>query len=171
MTFTELQWVDWAIAAIVLVSTLISFKRGLFREALSLVIWTLAVIISIVFHEQLSAVLSPYIESVSLRKVADISSLFVICLIVGGLVSLLVSQLIKITGLSGIDRLLGMIFGLLRGIVVVIVIILIARNLFPLQEEVWWDKSVLLPHILRLEAWTVTAAAEIRDLIMPLMAK
>ena len=49
MTLTAFQWIDWVITIIVLVSTLISLKRGLFKEALSLVIWSLAIFISVVY--------------------------------------------------------------------------------------------------------------------------
>ncbi len=169
MTLTAFQWVDWVITIIIVISTLISLKRGFFREALSLAIWVFAVIISVIFHEQLAVLLQAYIDSPSLRKVTAIISLFILCLIIGGLFSLIVKQLIKLTGLTGTDRLLGMIFGCLRGIVVVVVLVMIGKNLLPLQEELWWEQSVLLPHVVRLESWTVTMGVQIRDFLLPLI--
>lgn len=162
-------WIDWALAAIVLVSALISLKRGFFREALSLVIWVMAVVISLMFHEQLAVWLQPYVDSPSLRKVCAIAGLFTLCLLLGGLVSFIVAQLIKMTGLTGMDRLLGMIFGALRGVIVVVVLLMVVQQLLPVTQEIWWQHSLLIPHFLRLENWTVSVAFAIRDLIMPLL--
>lgn len=169
MTLASIQWVDWVIAAIVLVSALISIKRGFFREALSLAVWVFAIVTSVIFHEQLAVLLQPYIDSASFRKVAAIISLFLTCLLIGGLFSLIVKQLIKLSGLSGTDRFLGMVFGSLRGVVVVVVLLMICDNLLPLREEIWWQKSLLLPHVIRLESWTLTMGTEIKDLLLPLL--
>lgn len=169
MTLAAFQWVDWVITVIVVISTLISLQRGFFREALSLVIWVFAVIVSVVFHEQLAILLQTTIESPSLRKATAIICLFVLCLIVGGLLSLVIKQLIKLTGLTGTDRLLGMIFGCLRGIVIVIILLMIGKNLLPIQDEIWWERSVLLPHVTRLESWTVSMGIHLRDILLPLL--
>jgi membrane protein required for colicin V production len=163
------QWVDWAVIVIVLVSTLISLKRGFLKEALSLVIWFLAVMITMVFHKQLEVLLQPYIESPSLTKLAAILSLFVVCLFVGGLFNLLMSHLVEFTGLSGTDRLLGMIFGALRGVIVVLLVLMVSKNILPVDEEVWWRESILIPHVVRLESWVEIVAGQVRSLFTPLV--
>lgn len=169
----SLNWLDWVLLAIVVISTLISLKRGFFREALSLVIWVLAVFISVVFADHLAVTikpwLAPHVESPSLLKVIAIVSMFVLCLLVGGLLSLLLSQLIRLTGLSGTDRLLGTVFGALRGALLVLVLLMVGQKLLPLSQEFWWQQSSLVPHFLRLESWTVSMAVQLRDWLLPLL--
>lgn len=165
------NWVDWVLLALVAISSLISLKRGFIREALSLVIWFASIILSLMFYKPLAQLLQPYIDSPSLQQIAAIGGLFVICLIIGGLCSFLLSQLVAATGLSGTDRLLGMVFGALRGVVVVVVVLMIGKKILPLEQEVWWQQSMLLPHFLRLETWTVSAALYLKDLLVPLFAQ
>ena len=164
-----LNWLDWAILAIILVSTLISVKRGFFREALSLFIWLFAIVASVMFSDQLAVLLQPHIDSPSLAKLLAMVCLFVLSLIVGGIVSLLLSQLIRFTGLSGTDKLLGTVFGALRGVLVVIVTLMIARNMLPLEQESWWKASLVAPHFLRMETWMVSMATELKDMVLPLI--
>ena len=102
-----MNWADWVIVAIVTVSSLISVLRGFVKEAISLAIWALAFFIAVVFHERLAIVLQGTIASASLRYLLAFSGLFVATLVVGSLVKLLVSELVRMTGLSGADRLLG----------------------------------------------------------------
>lgn len=162
------HWVDWVLLFIVAVSAGISLKRGFFKEAFSLLVIVIAVVISIMFHEQLAILLSPYIDSPSLRKLAGFGGLLIICMVMGGLINMLLSQLIHITGLTGTDRFLGMIFGALRGVVVIVVLLMIGKTMLPLNHEQWWLQSQLIPHFLMLESWIVSAAYYLRDLIVPL---
>ncbi|CAA0091036.1 Colicin V production protein [BD1-7 clade bacterium] len=165
-----LSWLDWAIIAIILVSTLISVKRGFFKEALSLFIWIFAVVASVMFADQLAVVLTPYIDSASLAKIAAMAILFILSLVVGAIISMLMSQLIKITGLSGTDRVLGMVFGALRGVLVVLVVLMIGKHVLPLEQESWWQASVIAPHLNRMETWMVTMATQLRDMVLPLVS-
>lgn len=170
----SLSWLDWVLLAIILISSLISLKRGFFREALSLAIWFFSIMIAVVFSEHLAVLLQPLlapnITSPSLLKVIAIVVMFVLCLLVGGLCSLLMAQLIKITGLTGTDRLLGTVFGALRGTLVVLILLMVGQKILPLAQEFWWQQSVLVPHFLRLETWTVSIAIELRDWLLPMVA-
>lgn len=165
------NWVDWVLLAVVVVSALISLKRGFLREALSLLIWFAAILLSLMFYKPLAILLQPYIESPSLQQIAAIIGLFVLCLLVGGLLSFLLSQLVALSGLGGTDRLLGMVFGALRGVIVVVVVLMLGKRMLPLEQEVWWQQSQLLPHFLRLETWTVSAALYLKELLVPLFAQ
>ncbi len=167
-------WLDLVLLAIVCVSSLISLKRGFFREALSLLIWIFSLVAAVVFSEHLAVFLKPYLATIvsspSLLKVIAIALMFVLCLLVGGLCSLLLSQLIKLTGLSGTDRLLGMVFGALRGMLVILILLIIGQKMLPLAQEQWWQESILIPHFLRLETWTVSMAIQLRDWLLPMVA-
>ena len=163
-----LNWADWVLVAIVLISALISLKRGFIKEVLSLVIWLFAIVLSIMFHEQMAVIMQPYIESPSLRKLVALFSLFVLCLVVGGFFNFLLSQLVHWTGLTGTDRLLGMVFGALRGVVLVVLLMMI-RTVLPLDQEQWWQESILIPHFQRMESWVMMQGLAIRDFIMPML--
>jgi len=166
--FEQFNVLDWLIIIVISMSAILSFVRGFFKEALSLVIWLVAIVISFTFYPNMAKVLAPYIESASLRQVAAIASLFVICLMMGALISFIIGQLVQITGLGTFDRLLGMIFGLLRGVVIAVLVLMVIRNALPVHQELWWQHSILAPHIVRLESSIMLLVMNVRDLIFPL---
>ena len=138
-----LIWIDWVIIALIAVSTLISLKRGFVREALSLVTWVGAFIIARTFHPQMQSLLESTVETPLVRLIAAFAILFFGTLIVGAIINNMIGHLVRATGLSATDRVLGMGFGLLRGVVVVIVAIAFTRYT-PLAEDTWWRTSVIL---------------------------
>ena len=150
MAFT---WVDWAIIAIIAISSLISLKRGFVKEALSLVTWIIAGVVAWMFGGALSQHLTEFIEMPSARVIAGCAILFVATLLVGALVNFLISELIRVTGLSGTDRFLGMVFGGARGALLVVVLTGLL-SLAPVQQDPWWQQSSLLPHFLMVADWS-----------------
>ena len=150
MAFT---WVDWAIIAIIAISSLISLKRGFVKEALSLVTWIIAGVVAWMFGGALSQHLTEFIEMPSARVIAGCAILFVATLLVGALVNFLISELVRVTGLSGTDRFLGMVFGRARGALLVVVLTGLL-SLAPVQQDPWWQQSSLLPHFLMVADWS-----------------
>ncbi len=144
--------VDWVIVCIVIVSTLISIKRGFVKEALSLATWIAALIVGRLFAGQLSTLLVDYIDTPSVRLGIAFAALFAATLIVGAMVNHLLSEFVKMTGLSGTDRVFGMVFGLIRGGVIVLVLIMILQPT-PLSEDPWWQQSSLIPHFVQIIEW------------------
>lgn len=155
-----MNWADWVIVAILVVSSLISLKRGFVKEALSMVNWVLAFIIAMTFGEQLSSLLVDHISTPSVRDMVAFALLFAATLIVGALVSYLIGELVRLTGLSGTDRLFGMIFGLVRGFIVVMAILLIVPGIIPIDQDTWWKESVIIPHLMEFEGWCRVIASE-----------
>jgi membrane protein required for colicin V production len=146
-------WVDWAIIAIIAVSSLISLSRGFVKEALSLVTWIIAGVVAWMFGGALSQHLGAYIETPSARVIAACVLLFVLTLLVGALINYLIGELIRVTGLSGTDRFLGMVFGAARGALLVVVAVGLL-SLGPVQQDAWWQQSALLPHFLLVADWS-----------------
>lgn len=147
------NWVDLVIVAIVLISSLISLSRGFVKEALSLVIWIFAGVVAWMFGGSLAHHLQPYIDIPSVRTIAACALLFVVTLLVGGLINFLLAQLIRATGLTGTDRLLGMIFGAARGLFLVVILIGLL-SLAPVEQDTWWQQSTLIPHFLLIADWS-----------------
>jgi membrane protein required for colicin V production len=134
---------DYVVAGIIAVSALIGLARGFVREILSLVIWGVAVVLALTFSEQFADALPRRIEGDALRFVLAFALIFVGVLIAGGIVQWMLKQLISTTGLSGTDRLLGLLFGGLRGAVVCIVAVIALRPM--VAEQSWWRASRAVP--------------------------
>jgi membrane protein required for colicin V production len=148
-----LTWVDWAIIAIIVISCLISLKRGFVKEALSLVTWIIAGMVAWMFGGALAQHLTEFIEVPSVRIIAGCAILFVATLLVGALVNFLISELVRVTGLSGTDRFLGMVFGGARGALLIVVLTGLL-SLAPVQQDPWWQQSSLIPHFLIVADWS-----------------
>lgn len=157
---------DWILLGILLVSSLISLKRGFVKEALSLVIWVLAFGVAMIFAPQLGVVLAEYIPIESLQEKAGFALLFVAVLIVGSLVSKLIGQFIKMTGLSGTDRLLGVIFGFFRGVVLLLSVFVLLPKVLPIEEDTWYKESIVIPRIMILEEWGTNTSSELREWLL-----
>lgn len=137
---------DWVILGVALLSVIVGAVRGLFREALSLVIWAAALILAALFADPVSASLQRWIEAESLRYPLAFAAVFVAVLLLGAVVQHGVGLLVEATGLSGLDRVLGTLFGLLRAGVLLVVLAAVLDPLFTAQ--IWWQESRLLPHLL-----------------------
>ncbi|EPA98994.1 CvpA family protein [Pseudomonas umsongensis] len=150
MPFT---WVDWAIVAIVAISALISLSRGFVKEALSLVTWIIAGAVAWMFGGSLSEYLVGYIQTPSARIITGCAIMFVATLIVGAMINYLIGELVRVTGLSGTDRFLGMAFGAARGVLLVVVAVGLL-SLGPVQQDEWWKQSQLVPKFLLVADWS-----------------
>lgn len=140
---------DLVILGICLVSMLVSLFRGFIREAFSLVVWFLAIYAGLLAADPLSERMQPWIEMPSVRVIIAFVGVFILVLVVGGLINYLLGKLVSGTGLSGTDRLVGALFGALRGAAIVLVAVLVAR-FTPFPEDPWWQESRLLPEFERL---------------------
>ena len=129
-------WIDYAILAVVGISTLISLVRGFVKEAVSLVIWISAFFIASQFYVNLSSLLTS-IPDQTLRNAAAIAILFITTLILGALVNYLIGQLVSKTGLSGTDRVLGLVFGALRGVLISSAALFFMDAFTPASSTMW----------------------------------
>ena len=145
-------WIDYAIIGLIGISAMIGLFRGFVREALSLTTWALAFWVGLSFSRDFSIYLKPVIDLPSARMAASFVILFLLTLILGGLIVYLLAQLVDKTGLTGSDRLAGLLFGIGRGIVVVAVIVLLA-GLTPLPADPWWKDSQLIAPFQSVALW------------------
>lgn len=150
-----LIWIDYTIIGIIALSAMIGVIRGFVREALSLVLWSLAAWVGTSFAREFSVYLETSISHPSLRIAASFGILFITTLILGGLLGFLVTKLVSATGFSGTDRMIGLCFGAARGVVIVSIMVLVA-GLTPLPEDPWWKESQLIPPFQKLSMWLRT---------------
>lgn len=153
MNWQAFTWLDWGIVSIVGLSTLFSLLRGFTREALSLLGWIAAFVLANLFASSVASQLSGAIENLSARYIAAWLLVFAGTLVAATLLASLVGQLVKATGLGTLDRLLGMIFGFARGLVIVLVLVFLARELLAPRDQQWLYQAQLMPQIDALMNW------------------
>ncbi|KAA6187015.1 CvpA family protein [Thiohalocapsa marina] len=137
-------WVDYVIIGVIALSAIIGLARGLIREVLALAVWVCALLAAWFFYGPVATQLEPWIATPSVRLGAAVIILVFGVLLLGALLGWLLSMLVDATGLTGTDRLLGMVFGAGRGAVVVALVVFLAA-LTPIVEDPWWSQSQLLP--------------------------
>lgn len=117
-----------------------------------MLIWVVAIWIGLTYSREFSAYLETFITYPSARIAASFAVLFLLTLVVGSVISFLLGELVKKTGLSGSDRFAGMIFGVARGMVVVSILVVLG-GLTPLPHDPWWKESKLIPPFQSLALW------------------
>jgi membrane protein required for colicin V production len=138
-----MNWADYCIIAALALSVLMGLWRGFIGEVLALACWVLAFWVAWQFGDKLAAQFGS-ITLPSARLLLGYAICFFTVLIAGAIVSFLMRKLIAGSGLSGSDRMLGMVFGLVRGLAVVTLAVLIL-GFTPMPRDPWWRQSQLLP--------------------------
>lgn len=133
---------DYAILAVVLASGLLGFVRGLIKELMSLVAFVAAFIAALWWGPEAATWLSSLIDNSLLRSAVAYAAVFILSLLSVGLINMLLSALIEHTGLSPADHGLGMVFGLMRGVLIILVLVIVA-GYTQLPSEPWWRESNL----------------------------
>jgi membrane protein required for colicin V production len=136
---------DAFIVLVVLGSTLIGLLRGFVREAVSLVFWILAIWAAWKFGPIIEPHLGGLLADTSVAPWIGRLVILVLVLLVGWIVGMLLSYFTRSLGLGAMDRVLGLLFGILRGVVLVGLIV-IGAELLHLNQEEWWGRSKLIPY-------------------------
>lgn len=142
----NLIWIDWVILGILLVSTIMSVARGAVRESIALASWIVGVYLAFIWTPQYQDLLKAYVETPEFRYGLTFMGILILVLIAGGIAAFFLSKLIGIIGLSGLDKIFGIAFGVVRGLFLVVLAVAAARfTSWPQQD--WWQDSVALPKI------------------------
>jgi membrane protein required for colicin V production len=142
-------WIDWLILLVILLSAVVSVVRGFFREAISLTGWIIAIWLGLAFSGDIAAQLAKIISVPSVRIIMAFSMVLVFVLVLTALAGHFATLVVKKTGLTGTDRVLGVVFGVARGAVIVGILVLLA-GLTALPKDPWWREATLIPHFQRL---------------------
>ena len=156
MQLSQWTFLDFLCACIVLVSIGLAVTKGLVREIVSLVALIGGFILAVLYYHSLGSMLVEFCRTDSVANFVAFLIIFIGCILIGAMASFLVNRFMKAASIKWIDRLLGGIFGLLRGwaIASILVVALIA---FPVREHVI-SQSVLAPYLLagaRAAVWLV----------------
>ena len=132
----NIVFADFVIGSLILLSSFYGLYRGLVRELISLIAWITAFFVAIFFSPSLAILLDPDWAGETLRLVFSFSAIFVGVLIFSSIIQFIMSKFVSLIGLGGLDRVLGLIFGLLRGLIISMTILVLFREFLPLGDWV-----------------------------------
>lgn len=136
-------WVDWFLLTALLVSILIGVWRGFTREILGLATWVVALLAAFLLSPVAEAQLHSHIAVESVRRAAAYGIVFFIALLLGGVVTHVLSTLVRKSPLSGLDRTVGGGFGLIRGVLLAVIVVWLV-GLTPARQDTWWKQSMFV---------------------------
>jgi membrane protein required for colicin V production len=160
---------DWILVAIIATSSVFGLLRGFVKELLSLASWVAAFFVARLFSFKLSNFMMDWIDQPQFRVIAAFVILFAATLVVGALINNVFSRLVSATGLTGTDRLFGMVFGVVRGGLLVIVMVSLL-SLTPVSNDEWWQSSLIIPHFILVDEWSYkmsSSASGLLDMLQP----
>ncbi|TAK90891.1 MAG: CvpA family protein [Burkholderiaceae bacterium] len=138
--------IDWLVVLILLCSIVISLLRGLVKEVLSLVAWVVAFVLANAYGETVAQWLPGSLPGQLVRMMVGFAAVLILVLLLGALVNKVLGALIQAGGLSFADRGLGGLFGLARGVVIVLILALFA-GMTELPKQPIWRNALLTPLI------------------------
>jgi len=155
-----MNWPDYAILAVIAVSTLVGLLRGFIKEVFALLVWAAAFLLAYHFAGGVAGLMEGSVSLPSARLAMGFAGVFISVLLVGGLANYLLGRLVETTGLSGTDRLLGGAFGAVRGLALVLTLLLVA-GLTPLPADPWWQESRTIARLMPLVEWAASYLPEV----------
>ncbi|WP_216782371.1 CvpA family protein [Candidatus Profftia tarda] len=145
-------WIDWVIISIISFSAVISLIRGFVQETLSLLTWSTAFFVASYFHTYL-AVYFTHFEDALVRNGIAIAILFLVTLIAGAIVNYIMTSFVDKTGLRSTDCILGIFFGLLRGVLMVAAMLFFLDTFTSASQSAGWKNSHIIPHFSYMISW------------------
>jgi membrane protein required for colicin V production len=135
---------DYLVLFVLLSSVVISTMRGLVKEILSLLGWVVAFVVANAYGAALAPMLPSMIPGEAVRLMVAFVALFIGVRILMGLLTLAVDAAVKASGLSLADRGLGGLFGLARGIVIVLFAVILC-GMTSIPQQAFWKNALLSP--------------------------
>lgn len=158
--------IDIIIAVALVASIVVGLVRGFVKEALSIVTLLVAIWAALYFGPVVGGVSKSWLSSAELQIWFGRVLVFGVILAVGGLLGWGISKLVRVSMLGGLDRMLGSLFGIVRGILLVAVFV-IGGQFAGFDNDGWWLKSRLLPHFEVVADWIKVLAPKGYELIIP----
>jgi len=152
LSFFHSTWFDVVLLVIIGASVVASFFRGFIKEAVSLVSWIVAIILALKFSPVVSEKLLSWLPTSVVAYMSAFILIIIIVLIVGMVISKCIKIVATITGLGIVDKILGSVFGLVRGVLVASLIIMLI-NLTSFASSAWFKDSAMKTVLKRPEAW------------------
>ncbi len=143
---------DFVIFAVVGISLIISFFRGIIREAISLVVWVIALMAGLKYSADLGGLIFPNMKSPEMSYILAFIIIFLFAIVIGMVVSAIVRAMLDKTGLSMLDRLLGALFGFARGVLLVAMVLMFV-SMSSWKDESWITNSFAVTKMQPIVQW------------------
>lgn len=157
---------DIVIAVAVAISVIVGFARGFVKEAMSVASLLIAIWAAFNFGSHAAALSESFLSSSGLQIWFGRILVFVVVLSLGGLVGWGIAKLVRLSVLSGMDRVFGTVFGFARGVVLVAVFI-IGGQYASFDQDNWWRDSRFIPHIGVVADWLRIMAPKGVEMLQP----
>jgi membrane protein required for colicin V production len=161
-----MPFIDILIAIALIFSVIVGIVRGFVKEAISITALLLAIWAALTFGPSVGEISDSWLSSQELQNWFGRILVFVLILAVGGLVGWGLSKLVRLSVLSGIDRLVGGMFGAARGVLFVALFIL-AGDFAGFSNDSWWKKSKFIPYFEKVADWIMVMAPQGYDMLVP----
>jgi membrane protein required for colicin V production len=132
---------DVALIVIMLISGLLAMVRGFMREVLSIIAWILAAVATLYAYSKLLPLAKQYFNNDIVAAVAVIGGVFLLTLLVVSIVTVRISDMVLDSRIGALDRTLGFLFGLARGLIIVVVAFWFFTQLVPEKSQPEWVKA------------------------------
>ena len=136
---------DYVVIAVVILSAVVGAARGFLREAVAVAAWLIALLIAWHFSDVIAPHLGGLLAESDVRPWAARIIIVLLVLLFGAALGAVLGHFVRLSIFSGMDRLLGFLFGLLRGFVLLGVFVILGQ-LLRLEGEHWWRGSLLIPY-------------------------
>jgi membrane protein required for colicin V production len=141
-----MNWLDWIVLFGLLLSMLVAFFRGAAREIIGLAASLLGLYLAYRYSPSLELLFESQIETPELRYMLVFTIIVIVFLIIGAIGGRLLRHAVNTIGLMGLDKSLGIIFGLARGLLLVVIFIMVA-NFTPVVKNDYWKASWFVTHL------------------------
>ena len=158
--------IDIAIAVAIVLSAVVGLFRGFVKEAISIASLLFAIWAAMYFGPAIGSVSDSWLTSRELQVWFGRILVFAVILSLGGLLGWGISKLVRLSVLSGMDRFLGSLFGIGRGVLLTAVF-LIGGEFAGFDNDPWWDASVLIPHFEVVADWIRIMAPQGLEMLTP----
>lgn len=158
--------IDIVIIVAVTISVIIGIVRGFVKEAISIAALLVAIWAALYFGPAVGQVSESWIESKELQMWFGRILVFAIILSIGGLLGWGISKLVRLSILSGMDRLAGAVFGAARGILLAALLVL-AGEYAGFGNDDWWQRSLLIPYLEQVAEWIKVMAPQGYEILVP----
>jgi membrane protein required for colicin V production len=136
---------DYVVLAAIVISAIVGAARGFLREVIAVLAWLIALFVAWHFSDLIAPHLGGLLSGSEVRPWAARVIIVVLVLLLGAGIGAMLSHFVRLSIFSGMDRLLGLGFGLLRGLVLLGVFVILGQ-LLRLEDEHWWRHSMLMPY-------------------------
>jgi membrane protein required for colicin V production len=158
--------IDILIAVAIVISVIVGFVRGFIKEAISITALLLAIWAALYFGPAAGNVTASWLDSTELQMWFGRILIFAIILSVGGILGWGLSKLVRLSILSGMDRFLGSLFGICRGVLLISVFVILGQ-FAGFENDGWWENSFLIPHFEVVAEWIKVMAPQGYEILTP----